>query len=185
MTSPSAIKNARTSVAKVATIIIVSHILQNELFKNPIFTSSWLYLAISQLIGWVTYDLFIANKHNFKHPNVRIAACMNTVFKMGTIFTISQISGTGMNGKINLNKEWALKTLKTLVGFAVVELGADFLPKWKGHKGTVKDMAFVIASSIAPVLIDEGKIDKNFWMQTGTVMAGFFVFDEYLQGKIF
>ena len=64
MSSQSSINNARASVAKVSTVIVVSHILQNELFRNPIFTNKWLYAAVAQLAGWVIYDVFVANKIN-------------------------------------------------------------------------------------------------------------------------
>ena len=185
MTSQSAIKNARASVAKVSTIIIVSHIMQNEMFKNPIFTSKWLHSAVSQLIGWVVYDLYVAKMYKFKHPNKKVSAAINTVIKMGAIFTIARIASTGMQGKIDINEKWAMNTAKVLVGFAAVELISDKLPKWKGHEGTVKDLAFVIASSAAPVLIDGGELNEKFWLETMTVGVGFFVYDEYLQGKIF
>ena len=185
MTSHSSIKNARSSVAKVSTVIVVSHILQNELFRNTIFTSKWLYAAVAQLIGWVIYDVFVANKHKFTHSNRRIAAAMNTTFKMGIIFTVSKLASTGMEGKIDINEEWAISTLKVLAGFALVELSADFLPRWKGHEGTIKDLAFVTASSVLPVLIDGGKLDEKFWTKTATVGAGFFVYDEYLKGTLF
>lgn len=185
MSSQSSIKNARASVAKVSTIIVVSHVLQNELFRNPIFTNKWLYAAVSQLIGWVVYDVFVASQVNVTHPNPRIAAAMNTTLKMGIIFAITRIVSTGMAGKVDINEEWAMNTLKVLSGFVLVELAVDYLPKWKGHEGTVKDLAFVAASSALPVLIDGGKLDEKFWMQTATVGAGFFVFDEYLQGTLF
>ena len=45
MTSKKAIKVARANVAKVSTIIIVSHILQNELFGTKLFTDKWLYAS--------------------------------------------------------------------------------------------------------------------------------------------
>jgi len=185
MTSPSSIKNARASVAKVSTVIVVSHILQNELFRNPIFTNKWLYAAVSQLIGWVVYDVFVAGKQKFRHTNPRVAAAMNTTFKMAVIFTVTRIASTGMDGKVDLNEEWAMNTLKVLAGFALVELGSDLLPRWKGHDGTVKDLAFVAVTSALPVLIDGGKLDEKFWTQAATVGAGFFVFDEYLKGSLF
>ena len=185
MSSPSSMKNARASVAKVSTVIVISHILQNELFRNPIFTNKWLYSAVSQLVGWVIYDVFVSNRVNLKHSNPRIEAAMNTTFKMAVIFTITRIASTGMNGKVEINEEWAINTAKVLAGFALVELAADLLPKWKGHEGTVKDLAFVTATSVIPVLIDGGKLDEKFWMRTATVGAGFFVFDEYLKGTLF
>ena len=185
MSSHSSMKNARASVAKVSTVIVVSHILQNELFRNPIFTNKWLYAAVSQLVGWVVYDVFVSGKHDFKHSNPRVAAAMNTVFKMGVIFTVTRIASTGMDGKVDLNEEWVISTIKVLAGFALVELAADLLPKWKGHEGTVKDLAFVTATSVIPVLIDGGKLNEKFWMRTATVGAGFFVFDEYLKGTLF
>jgi hypothetical protein len=184
MTS-SSLKNARASVAKVSTVIVVSHVLQNELFRNPIFTNKWLYAAVSQLIGWVVYDVFVDGKQNFKHSNPRIAAAMNTTFKMGVIFVVSKIVSTGMDGKVDLNEKWIISTIKVLAGFALVELGSDLLPKWKGHQGTIKDLAFVAVTSALPILIDGGKLDEKFWMKTATVGAGFFVFDEYLKGTLF
>lgn len=186
MTSKKAIKVARANVAKVSTIIIVSHILQNEFFGTKLFTDKWLYASLAQLAGWVGYSLYIHGKVNCTHKEKKVANAMNTVIMMGSVFTITRVVGTGMKNKIDISRSWMENTAKVLAGFALVDLiGDEKLPKWKGHEGTVKDLAYVVSSSVIPQLLSGRKLDKKFWLETATVAAGFFVYDEYVQKKIF
>tara|TARA_B100001093_G_C26333395_1_gene802834 strand:+ start:38 stop:601 length:564 start_codon:yes stop_codon:yes gene_type:complete len=186
MTSKKAIKSARANVAKVSTIIIVSHILQNEFFGTKLFSDKWLYSSIAQLAGWVGYSLYIEGKVKCTHKEKKIANAMNTVVMMASVFTITRVIVTGMKNKVDISRSWMENTAKVLAGFALVDLiGDDKLPKWKGHEGTVKDLAYVVSSSVVPQVLSGNKLDKKFWLETGSVAAGFFVYNEYVQKKIF
>ena len=76
-------------------------------------------------------------------------------------------------------------TAKVLAGFVQLILLVMINYKMERHEGTVKDLAYVVSSSVIPQVLSGNKLDKRFWMETGSVAAGFFVYNEYVQKKIF
>lgn len=90
-----AMSRLRNSIISILTIIITIHFIKYLRFGNSVNTFENLVLAVTSLVGWIIYyiyiyDIYLKLKNKFKNNKLRYKL-FALVFKISSIFIINEL----------------------------------------------------------------------------------------------
>lgn len=186
MFSEKALLDTQVDVAKAATVNTVSHIANTYRKGGQYFPEQWIQATIATLVGFVAHGLVVSQVIKPKTGNAGVDAGLADVVKIGTVLAVSQAINSARTGPIDFPNAWVASTLTTLAAFFVFHVAvAKHIPNVEGHQNTVMDMSKVVFTSVAAQFVAGLPMDKDFFLTLGGTVAGFAVFSEVVQPRVF
>ncbi len=128
MISPNDIKVTKYDLTLFTTLLVVTNIVNNQLFKAKLFDEQWKNIAVATLLGVALHGLItnqissVVNNQLNLHKS-RLALVIYDLVKFGTIFvSIRVITSLLEERKIEFDKNWMLETGGIIAGYGLYSI---------------------------------------------------------------
>lgn len=128
MISPNDIKVTKYDLTLFTTLLVVTNIVNNQLFKANLFDEQWKNIAVATLLGVALHGLItnqissVVNNQLNLHKS-SLALVIYDLVKFGTIFvSIRVITSLLEDKKIEFDKVWMLETGGIIAGYGLYSI---------------------------------------------------------------
>lgn len=128
MISPNDIKVTKYDLTLFTTLLVVTNIVNNQLFKANLFDEQWKNIAVATLLGVALHGLItnqissVVNNQLNLHKS-SLALVIYDLVKFGTIFvSIRVITSLLEDKKIEFDKNWMLETGGIIAGYGLYSI---------------------------------------------------------------
>jgi hypothetical protein len=183
--SPNDIKVTKNDLTLFTTILIVTNLVDNQLFKAKLFDDKWQHKSVAVLLGVALHGLLtnkissaVNTQLNLHKSSVSLA--IYDLVKFGTIFTSQRAIVNYIEGReIVFDKRWMAESSAIIAGYGVYSVGvAQMLPKLsKTMQPVLNDTVKVTMGAIAGNYALDGEINKTHLMSLSGLLLSFLIFN--------
>jgi hypothetical protein len=183
--SPNDIKVTKNDLTLFTTIVIVTNLVDNQLFQTKLFDEKWQHKSVAILLGVALHGLLtnqISSAINTQlnlHKS-RVSLAVYDLVKFGTIFTSQRAIVNYIEGKkIVFDKDWMTESSAIIAGYGVFSVGVEqMLPKLsKTMQPVLNDTVKVTMGAIAGNYALDGEINKRHLMSLSGLLLSFLIFN--------
>ncbi len=183
MISPNDIQVTKVNLTLFSTVLIVSNIVEGQLFKTALFNEKWMNGAIATLLGVALHGL-ITNKISTMlntQLNISNAGVMQSVYDLvmfGTIFISQRAISSYMEGKpVVFDQKWAMTSGLIIAGYAAFNMVVSgMVPKVGEQQPLLNDLVKVSMGALTANYFMDGAITNQQLMALGATLSGFVAF---------
>ena len=185
MISPNDIKVTKNDLTLFTTILIVTNLVDNQLFQTKLFDEKWQHKSVAILLGVALHGLLTnqisstINTHLNLHKS-SLALVIYDLVKFGTIFTSQRAIVNYIEGKeIVFDNKWMTESGAIIAGYGVYSVGvAQMLPKLsETMQPVLNDTVKVTMGALAGNYALDGEINKKHLMTLSGLLLSFLLFN--------
>ena len=155
MISPVDIQVTKTHLTLFTTVLLVSNLVESQLFKTAPLNAKWINLLIATLVGVALHGLIITANlapmviKSFKVKDEGIRQSVTDFFMFSTIFVSQKVLTSQLAGvPVVFDKVWAMTSGLTIAGYA-------------GFNILVRKMVPTVTAKLRPLLNDLIKVSMG------------------------
>jgi hypothetical protein len=193
MISPADIQVTKTHLTLFATVLLVSNLVESQLFKTAPLNAKWVNLLIATLVGVALHGLVITNNlapavnKSLKIKNTGVRQSVTDFFMFSTIFISQKVLTSQLAGvPIVFDKVWAMTSGLTIAGYAMFNILVQKMVPTINAKlqPLLNDLIKVSMGNLLAVFIVEGTITQTHLLSLGALLSGFVAFHLVVKGLV-
>ena len=193
MISPADIQVTKTHLTLFATVLLVSNLVESQLFKTAPLNAKWVNLLIATLVGVALHGLVVTNNlapvvnKTFKIKNTGVRQAVTDFFMFSTIFVSQKVLTSQLAGiPIVFDKVWAMTSGLTIAGYAIFDILVQKMVPTINAKlqPLLNDLIKVSMGNLLAVFVVEGTITQTHLMSLGALLSGFVAFHLVVKGLV-
>lgn len=184
MISPIDIQVTKTDLTLFATVLVVSNLVEGQLFKSQLFNEKWMNLAVATLLGVALHGL-LTNKvsgminEQLQIENAGVKASVYDLVKFGTIFAAQRAIVSYIEGRpIVFDQNWFMTHGAIIAGYAAFNVAVQsMVPKIQDqYQPLFNDLIKVSMGALASNYLMDGTITQSHLIALGITLSGFTAF---------
>jgi len=193
MISPADIQVTKTHLTLFTTVLLVSNLVESQLFKTAPLDAKWVNLLIATLVGVALHGLVITNNlapavnNSLKVKNTGVRQAVTDFFMFSTIFVSQKVLTSQLAGiPIVFDKVWAMTSGLTIAGYAIFDIIVQKMVPTINAKlqPLLNDLIKISMGNLLAVFVVEGTITQTHLMSLGALLSGFVVFHLVVKGLV-
>jgi hypothetical protein len=193
MISPADIQVTKTHLTLFTTVLLVSNLVESQLFKTAPLDAKWVNLLIATLVGVALHGLVITNNlapavnNSLKVKNTGVRQAVTDFFMFSTIFVSQKVLTSQLAGvPIVFDKAWAMTSGLTIAGYAIFDIIVQKMVPTINAKlqPLLNDLIKVSMGNLLAVFVVEGTITQTHLMSLGALLSGFVAFHLVVKGLV-
>jgi len=185
MFSIESLVKSKNSVAKVTTVLLVSHLIRTQILNEERFNNKWAIASGATLVGVLAHELITSRLNKLVSLCDKKAKALKDIIKYATILTTKQVIITGLRGEVTLSKDWITKTALMLAGYTLFNMYIeDKIPKLVKYQDTLLDSAKMASALLISDYFTDYDIESDTIQKMLASIGGIFVFHTIVKPQL-